>query len=93
VQALSKLNQGGNETSKLLFGEDWEEDEDDDADEYTSPIDEIDELLFFSDTFKAAFQREPELFQHVQDVLSSTTLESCQKLFLAADEQRAKGSK
>ena len=39
MQALSKLNQGGNETSILLFGEDWEEDEDDDADEYTSPID------------------------------------------------------
>lgn len=93
VQALSKLNQGGNETSKLLFGEDWEHDEEDDSDEYSSPIDEIDELLFFSDTFKAAFQREPEFFQHLQDVLTSSTIESCQKLFLAADEQRAKRAK
>ncbi len=35
-----------------MFGEGWEEDENDDADEYTSPIDDIDELLFFSDTLK-----------------------------------------
>ena len=61
VQALSKLNRGGNDISKFLVGEDWDQDDDDDDEDYTSPIDEVDQLLFLSDALKVAFQREPEV--------------------------------
>mmetsp|Transcript_4901 Transcript_4901/g.7219 ORF Transcript_4901/g.7219 Transcript_4901/m.7219 type:complete len:1062 (+) Transcript_4901:138-3323(+) len=93
VQALSKLNQGGTDSSKLLFGEDWDQEDDDDADEYSSPIDDVDELLFMSETLKVAFMREPEVYQQVQRALSPNTVESCQKLFAAAEEIKAKETK
>merc|ERR1712032_211341 len=73
--------------ARFLVGEDWFDD-DEEEDEYTSPIDDIDHLQFFSDTLKAAFQREPEVYQQIQAALTAETVNTCHKLLLAANEQR-----
>lgn len=89
MDALNKLSGSGSDVARFLIGEDWDQDADDDDDDYTSPLDEVDQLLFLSDTLKAAFQREPEVYQQVQTALPPEVVNSCQKLFAAADEQRA----
>ena len=43
---------------QFLMGEDWGDDDDDD---YTGPLDDIDSIIFFSDTLKAANDREPQV--------------------------------
>jgi len=89
MDALNKLSGSGSDVARFLIGEDWDQDADDDDDDYTSPLDEVDQLLFLSDTLKAAFQREPEVYQQVQTALPPEVVNSCQKLFAAADAQRA----
>jgi len=86
---LNSLNQltGAGDMAKFLIGENW--DDDDDDDDYTSPIDEVDQLLFLNDTLKAAFQREPEIYQQVQAALSPEIVTACQSLFQLADAQRS----
>jgi len=86
--ALNKLSQSGDDAVKFLIGENWDDNDDDDED-YTSPIDEIDQLLFFNDSMKVAFQREPEIYQQVQAALPPETVGLCQKMFSASDAQRA----
>lgn len=81
-------NMGGADDLRFLLG-DWPEDEDDDE-MYTSPLDNIDQLIFFSDSMKAAFAREPEVYQQIQAALTPEVVTSCQKLFAAADLERQK---
>jgi len=85
MDALNKLSGSGSDVARFLIGEDWDQDADDDDDDYTSPLDEVDQLLFLSDTLKAAFQ----VYQQVQTALPPEVVNSCQKLFAAADAQRA----
>jgi len=79
-------NLGSTSDIRFLIG-DWPEDDDDDE-MYSSPLDDINQLLFFSDTMKAAFAREPEIYQQVQASLPPEVVASCQKLFEAADLER-----
>lgn len=92
MSALSKLSGGAGGAdaglSKFLGGEIWDDDELDDEDNYSSPLDEVDQLFFVNDTLKAAFQREPEAYQQIQTALTPESVASCQKLFGLADEQR-----
>jgi len=91
VDVLNKLSGGSNDRDdlvKFLIGEDWDNDDDEDED-FASPIDDINELLFLNDTLKAAFEREPELYQQVQAALPPEALLNCQKLTKIADAQRA----
>jgi len=88
MEALNKLSgTEGNEITSLLAGEPWD-DQDDYEDDYTSPLDAVDQLYFLDDTLKAAFQREPEAYQQIQAALPPETVAACQKLFMAADKQR-----
>ena len=90
MDALNQLsNGGGDAVARFLIGEDWDTDYDDDDDDFVSPLDEVDTLLYVNDTLKAAFQREPEVYQRVQAALPPETVNTCQKLFAAADAQRA----
>jgi len=88
MEALSKLKEGG-DMGRFLIGDDWDQ-EDDDDDMYQSPIDNVNQLLYFNDAMKFAFQREPEFFQQVQVALPADIVASCQKLFAAADSERKK---
>merc|ERR1711957_519044 len=56
LDALNTLS-SGNELHQFLVGEDWDDDD-------------IDELYFFSDTLKASFLREPQVYQQIQTALS-----------------------
>jgi len=91
MDALNKLSSGGggDDIARFLIGDDWDQDYDDDDDDCVSPLDEVDTLLFVNDTLKAAFQREPDVYQQVQAALAPEIVGSCQKLFAAADAQRA----
>lgn len=55
--------------SRFLIGDDW--DEDDDDDDYASPIDDIDTLLFYTDSLNAVFQREPMVRIHLINTISN----------------------
>jgi len=81
-------NLGGSVDMRFLIG-DWPDDDDDDE-LYTSPLDDIDQLLFFSDTMRAAFAREPEFYQQIQASLPVDVVSSCQNLFAAAALERQK---
>ncbi|OEU08820.1 ARM repeat-containing protein, partial [Fragilariopsis cylindrus CCMP1102] len=90
-KALQGVTSWDDDMAKFLLGGDWDESEDVDED-FTSPLDRVDELLFFSDTLKAAFQREPEAYQQVQAALPPDSVANCQKVFLAADQMRAQAA-
>jgi hypothetical protein len=59
-KALQGVTSWDDDMAKFLLAGDWDEGEDVDED-FTSPLDRVDELLFLSDTLSAAFQREPEV--------------------------------
>merc|ERR1712238_194486 len=93
--SLKKDSEGGDMVAHddNLPEDDEKEDDVGDVDEdFTSPLDRVDELLFLNDTLKAAFQREPEAYQQVQAALSPESVANCQKLFLAADQMRAQAA-
>jgi len=60
-KALQGVTSWDDDMAKFLLGSDWDEDAEDVDEDYTSPIDKVDELLFLNDTLNAAFQREPEV--------------------------------
>jgi len=81
MDALKCLD--GTDFSKILEGDlDW--DDEDDSDEYTSPLDQVDELVYFSDSLYGAAQKEPEMFQQIQSAVAPDVMEACQKLFAEA---------
>ena len=66
------------------------EDHGDDFDEdFTSPLDTVDELLYLSDTMREAFGREPQAYQQIQQAMPPEAVAMCQKIFAAADIIRA----
>jgi len=79
-------NLGSTSDIRFLIG-DWPEDDDDDE-MYSSPLDDINQVLFCSDTMREAFAREPVVYQQVQASLPPEVVASCQKLFAAADLER-----
>lgn len=60
-KALQGVTSWDDDMAKFLLGSDWDEDHEDVDEDFTSPLDRVDELLFLSDTLTAAFQREPEV--------------------------------
>lgn len=86
MDALKCLD--GTDFSKILEGElDW--DDDDDSDEYSSPLDQVDELIYFFDSLTGASQKEPEMFQQIQSAVAPEVMESCKKLFVTAQASKA----
>lgn len=87
MSAMNKLSAGG-DISQFLLGDGWDEDDDDDVDDFHSPLDNLDELHFVNDVLKEAYKREPEIYQQVQAALPSETVASCQQIFANVDSQR-----
>ena len=81
--ALNNLN-GHDDVARFLIGDDWFGDDDDD-DEFISPLDDIESLTFYRDSLRAIFEREPVFYQEVQKALSPEILALCQQLCTAAE--------
>ena len=90
-KALQGVTSWDDDMAKFLLGGDWDDSDDIDED-FTSPLDRVDELLFLNDTLKGAFQREPEAYQQVQAAMSPETVANCQKVFQAADQLRVQAA-
>jgi importin-7 len=84
-KALNGVTNWEDDMAKFLLG-DW------DDEDYTSPIDRVDELIFVNDTLKHAFQREPEAYQQVQAAMPPDSIKSVQTIFAAADAMRAQAA-
>jgi importin-7 len=91
-KALQGVTSWDDDMAKFLLGGDWDEDREDVDADFTSPLDRVDELLFLNDTLKAAFQREPEVYQQIQAALPPDSLANCQQVFQAADTMRAQAA-
>ena len=83
---------GANDGMDAFLMGDWEEDGEDIDENYTSPLDQVDELIWLTDSMRAASQREPENFQKIQTALPPESITLCQKLFAAADSMRAQAA-
>jgi hypothetical protein len=90
-KALSGATDWDEDISKFLLG-DWDEDGDEVDEDYTSPIDQVEELILVNDVLTAAFQREPEVYQQIQSALPAETVAACQTLFATADAMRAQAA-
>jgi len=90
-KALQGVTSWDDDMAKFLLGGDWEDSEDIDED-FTSPLDQVDELLFLNDMVKGAFQREPEAYQQVQAAMTPESIANLQKVFQAADQMRAQAA-
>jgi hypothetical protein len=70
--------------------EEWDEESTDsngNTEDYESPVDNIDPAIHFYTTFRAAYQREPELYSRVQASLSAAAQAGCQELLKVAEER------
>ena len=90
-KALNGVTDWEDDMAKFLLG-DWEEDAEDVDEDYTSPIDRVEELIFLNDTLKHAFQREPDAYQQVQAAMSPDSIQAVQTMFAAADAIRAQAA-
>mmetsp|Transcript_12865 Transcript_12865/g.30078 ORF Transcript_12865/g.30078 Transcript_12865/m.30078 type:complete len:1070 (+) Transcript_12865:182-3391(+) len=90
-KALQGVTSWDDDMAKFLLGGDWDDSEDIDED-FTSPLDQIHEVIFLNDTLKGAFQREPEAYQQVQAAMTPEAVANCQKVFAAADQMRAQAA-
>lgn len=77
------INSLHDEFARFLIGDDWENEDDDD---YVSPIDDIDTLLFYTESLTNAFQREPA----IASSLAQTVVASYQRLCEAAVTRKIK---
>jgi hypothetical protein len=91
-KALQGVTSWDDDMAKFLLGGDWDEDREDVDEDFTSPLDLVDELLYLSDTLNGAFQREPEVYQQIQSAMPPETMAACQKMFLAAESLRAQAA-
>jgi importin-7 len=88
--ALHRSGEWTDDMAKFFLGDLMDEDGATDVDEdYTSPLDLIDELILLTDTLKNAFQREPESYQQIQAALPAESIAACVTLFATADARRA----
>jgi hypothetical protein len=89
LDALKNYGHAGqDDVARFLIGDAWL-DEDDDDDEFISPLDDIETVNYYRDSLKTAFDREPVFYQRVQGALPQKTLATCQQLFALADARAA----
>ena len=77
--------------AKFLLG-DWDDDNEDVDEDYSSPLDQIDQLIFLSDVLQAAFQREQDAYKQVRGAMPAESVAMCQHLFSTAENMRAQAA-
>jgi hypothetical protein len=87
-KALHRVDDWNEDMAKFLLGDFMDDDGEDIDEDYSSPLDKVEELLFINDALKLAFQREPEAYQQVQAALPPESVQACQKLFEYSDQMR-----
>ena len=87
MDPLNKSTGSGNDVTQFLMGNDWDQDLDEDDEDYTIPLDAVDQLFLFSNTLRAAFQRELDMYQQVQAALPPDVVDMCENIFEVADAQ------
>jgi len=73
------------QVAAFLAGDYEESDEDDD--DYRSPIDDVDELTYFYNTFRLAFERDSKIYQQIQQAMPPEIQGQCQALLTTASER------
>jgi hypothetical protein len=91
-RALHRTGEWTEDMAKFFLGDLMDENGEDVDEDYTSPIDQVEELILLNDTLKHAFQREPEPYQQIQAALPPESVAACQKLFATADLMRAQAA-
>lgn len=84
---LNAFSNVRDDLARFLIGDEWGN-EDDDDDDYISPIDDIDTLEFYTGALKSAFEREPV----IQSALTPEVLRSFQRLAIAATAEKQDNS-
>lgn len=87
-KALNGVSGWHDDMAKFLLG-DYADDEDDGDDDFTSPLDSVDEMVYLNDTLQACFAREPEVYGQIQTALPPEVVANCQRISAAADAARA----
>jgi hypothetical protein len=72
------------------LGDGWDGLDEDDDEEFHSPLDNVDEMNFVNDILKEAYKREPDVYQQIQGALPAETVSSCKQIFASVDSQRNK---
>lgn len=90
-KALNGISGWDDDMAKFLMGDLADEDDDFD-DDFTSPLDSVDEMIYLNDTLKACFAREPEVFAQIQNALPPEVVANCQRIFAAAEVARSQAS-
>ena len=91
-KALHQTGEWTEDMAKFFLGDLLDEGGEYVDEDYTSPIDHVEELILLNDTLKHAFQREPEAYQQIQAALPPESVAACQKLFTTADAMRAQAA-
>ncbi|CAM9092964.1 unnamed protein product [Pylaiella littoralis] len=65
----------------------WNDEEEEE--QFSTPIDDVDLRVFFYDSFRVANEREPEAMLRLQQQLKPETLKDCQQHFAEAQKQQA----
>ena len=65
------------------------DDEDEDEDEYSSPIDNINELVAFSETLTQAAANSPEAYAQLRAALPPQTQQLCEQVMQGAAAKKA----
>jgi importin-7 len=90
-KALTGITNFDDDMAHFLLG-DWDDDGEDPDEDYSSPIDPIDEMTFLGDLLRRAFEREPESYQQVQAALPPETVASLQRIVAHAESVRAQAA-
>eukprot|EP00529_Nitzschia_sp_RCC80_P003831 CAMPEP_0113510620 /NCGR_PEP_ID=MMETSP0014_2-20120614/38237_1 /TAXON_ID=2857 /ORGANISM="Nitzschia sp." /LENGTH=1078 /DNA_ID=CAMNT_0000406591 /DNA_START=56 /DNA_END=3292 /DNA_ORIENTATION=+ /assembly_acc=CAM_ASM_000159 len=88
-KALQGVTSWDDDMAKFLLGGDWDMDNEDVDEDFTSPIDNVDELMFLNDVLHQASSREPEAYQRYQTQLPPESQANIQKVFQAAEQMKA----
>jgi hypothetical protein len=87
-KALNGVSGWDDDMAKFLMG-DFDDDGDNFEDDFISPLDSVDELMYLSDTMKAAFAQHPEFYQTIQQSMPPEAVNAVQRVFSAADTIRS----
>lgn len=87
-KALQGVTSWDDDMAKFLLGGDWDMENEDVDEDFTSPLDQVDELLFLNDVLQQASSREPQAYQQYQSQLSQESQANVQRIFHAAEQLR-----